>query len=119
MGSIESHDLTVGVLAPLLGVGAESSEGEQLREILGAAGLTLAQFSLATPTVPATSAAAAMIPDRTAGIEFKMKRIAAHFADRGWTAHSGPHGVSYSPPPGATDEDIAQARSAAAAIMDQ
>lgn len=110
----------IGVLAPLLGIDAESPAGAHLRQILGAPGVTtLAQLSTTTPTVPATrSAAASMIADRNAGVEFKMKRVAAHFADRGWTSHSGQHGVSYSPPSRATDDDIAQARSAAAAILD-
>lgn len=48
-----------------------------------------------------------------------MKQAAAHFVDCGWTARRAEDGISYWPPAGASDEEIAWAKRVAAAIMDR
>jgi hypothetical protein len=111
----------VEVLAPLLGIDADSNEGDQLRQLLGdQESTTMAQLSGPNqPAVPATSAAASMIAERAAGMKLKTKQVAAHFTNCGWTAQAGEHGISYLPPLGATNEEIAEAKRGAAAMMDR
>ena len=111
----------VDVLAPCLGVDTDSPEGEQLRQLLGSPGLkTMTQLYIPKqPRVPTKNTAAFVMPDRGAGLGLKMRQVAAHFADCGWTARRGKLGISYSPPAGASDEDIAWAKRVAAAIMDR
>lgn len=112
----------VEVLAPLLGIDVDSPEGGQLRQVLADSGLTeMAQFSILNQAaaVAATSAAVSLVPDLAAGKKLKLKQVAAHFVNYGWAGQAGEHGISYSPPPSATDEEIAAAKRGAAAIMDR
>lgn len=95
------------VLAPRLGVDVDSDspEGEQLRSKRWHKLYVPKQ-----PHVPAKSTKAFVMPDRGAGLGLKMKQAAAHFADCGWTARLGKLGIPYSPPAGASDEEIAWAK---------